>query len=113
MREALAHRFWIDQRRGWRFTNPNLEQLGLVETRYVSLEEMVQDDAAFGPAPDALRRATPEEREKAARVLFDTMRRGLAVECDALDRLKIEGLAGRMRSLIKAPWSLNEEQFRS
>ena len=41
------------------------------------------------------------------------MRRGLAVECDALDRLKIEGLAGRMRSLIKAPWSLNEEQFRS
>ena len=39
MREALAHRFWIDQRRGWRFTNPNLEQLGLIEARYVSLDE--------------------------------------------------------------------------
>ncbi len=113
MREALAHRFWIDQRRGWRFTNPNLEQLGLIEARYVSLDELARDGAAFESAPAPLRRATPEEREQAARALFDVMRRGLAVECDALDRLKIEGLAGRMRSLIKAPWSLNEEQFRS
>ena len=47
MREALAHRFWIDQRRGWRFTNPNLEQLGLIEARYVSLDELAQDGAAF------------------------------------------------------------------
>ena len=42
MREALAHRFWIDQRRGWRFTNPNLEQLGLIEARYVSLDELAR-----------------------------------------------------------------------
>ena len=27
---VLAHRAWVDQRRGWRFTNPNLEELGLV-----------------------------------------------------------------------------------
>ena len=51
MREALAHRFWIDQRRGWRFTNPNLEQLGLIEARYVSLDELARDGAAFKSAP--------------------------------------------------------------
>jgi hypothetical protein len=27
---VLAHRAWVDQRRGWRFTNPNLEELGLI-----------------------------------------------------------------------------------
>jgi Lhr-like helicase len=113
IREALAHRFWIDQRRGWRFTNPNLEQLGLIEARYLSLEEMARDGRAFENAPPALQRATPGEREKAARILFDMMRRGLAMECDALDRLKIEGLTARMRSLIKAPWSLNEENIRA
>jgi hypothetical protein len=34
---VLAHRFWYDQRRGWRFTFPNLEQLGLIEVRYDGL----------------------------------------------------------------------------
>lgn len=28
MREVLSYRAWFDQRRGWRFTNPNLEELG-------------------------------------------------------------------------------------
>lgn len=36
LREGLQYRFWIDQRRGWRFTNPNLEQLGLVRAEYQS-----------------------------------------------------------------------------
>jgi hypothetical protein len=29
LREVLAHRFWVDQQRGWRVTNPNLERLHL------------------------------------------------------------------------------------
>ena len=33
---VLAYRVWEDQRRGWRFTNPNLEELGLVTAEYVS-----------------------------------------------------------------------------
>ena len=33
LRQVLAYRVWFDQRRGWRYTNPNLEQLGLVEGR--------------------------------------------------------------------------------
>ena len=36
---VLAHRFWYDQRRGWRFTFPNLEQLGLIEVRYNGLAD--------------------------------------------------------------------------
>ena len=28
LRQVLAYRIWFDQRRGWRYTNPNLEQLG-------------------------------------------------------------------------------------
>jgi len=25
--QVLTHRIWADQRRGWRYTNPNLEEL--------------------------------------------------------------------------------------
>ncbi|MBP2277013.1 DEAD/DEAH box helicase [Sphingomonas sp. PL20] len=110
IRESLTHRFWIDQRRGWRYTNPNLEQLGLIEARYISLDDLAHDDKEFENYP-LLRAASALERQAALRVLLDVMRKGLAVECDALDRLKIESLAGRMRSVIKAPWILDEERF--
>ena len=110
LREALTHRFWIDQRRGWRYTNPNLEQLGLIEARYLSLEDLGRDDSEFEATP-ILRSASAEERISALRALLDFMRKGLAVECDALDRLKIESLTARMRGLIKAPWILDEERF--
>ena len=110
LREALTHRFWIDQRRGWRYTNPNLEQLGLIAARYLSLEDLGRDDSEFEATP-ILRSASAEERTSALRALLDFMRKGLAVECDALDRLKIESLTARMRGLIKAPWILDEERF--
>ena len=110
MREGLTHRFWIDQRRGWRYTNPNLEQLGLIEARYLSLEDLVQDNGEFETSP-LLRASSRDERSAALRAVLDFMRKGLAVECDALDRLKVESLAGRMRSVIKTPWVLDEERF--
>ena len=89
MREALTHKFWIDQRRGWRYTNPNLEQLGLIEAEYLSIGDLARDDAEFEATP-ILRKSSADERASALRALLDFMRKGLAVECDALDRLKIE-----------------------
>ena len=108
LREALQHRFWIDQRRGWRFTNPNLEQLGLVRTEYEYIEELARDDEEYAASP-VLRSATGSERQQALQELFDHMRTGLAVNTAALGRQKVEALAQTMRGQIKAPWSLEEE----
>ena len=47
LREGLQHRFWIDQRRGWRFTNPNLEQLGLIRAEYQYLDDLAADAEEF------------------------------------------------------------------
>ena len=52
---VLWYRVWSDQRRGWRYTNPNLEELGLIEARYLSLDELVADQAEFAAAPRELR----------------------------------------------------------
>ncbi len=43
----LAHRVWTDLRKGWRFTNPNLEESGLIEVRFIGLEELAADDEEF------------------------------------------------------------------
>ena len=51
-RQVLAYRVWFDQRRGWRYTNPNLEQLELVTVEYLGLDELAADDALFSAAPD-------------------------------------------------------------
>jgi DEAD/DEAH box helicase/Domain of unknown function (DUF1998)/Helicase conserved C-terminal domain len=112
LRESLAHRFWIDQRRGWRYTNPNLEQLGMIEAQYLAVDEVVAEDSLFDNSP-FLARASPQERKTALVTMFDVMRRGLAIECDALDRSRIEGLASRMRGVIKPTWTLDEDRFLS
>ena len=63
---VIAHRVWADQRRGWRFTNPSLEELGLVRAHYVGLDELAADDAAFENGPAELRIATPDQRKRGA-----------------------------------------------
>jgi hypothetical protein len=50
---VLGYRVWADQRRGWRFTNPNLEELGLVHAEYVSLDDLEQIPIEFTHSPRA------------------------------------------------------------
>jgi hypothetical protein len=82
---VIAHRVWIDQRRGWRFTNPSLEELGLIRADYIGLDDLGKDDTAFEKAPAELRNASPQQRRDALLVLLDALRRGLAVTAEALD----------------------------
>ena len=45
--QVLTHRIWADQRRGWRYTNPNLEELGLVKANYPGLDEFISQRDLF------------------------------------------------------------------
>src|SRR5690606_15584650 len=58
LRQVLAYRVWFDQRRGWRYTNPNLEQLGLVDVEYLGLDALAADEELFAKSPDVLRYAS-------------------------------------------------------
>ena len=107
---VIAHRVWADQRRGWRFTNPSLEELGLVRAHYVGLDELADDDAAFETGPAVLRAATPDQRKQALRVLLDTLRRGLAVTTDALDPADVDALANASRQRLREPWSISAQE---
>ncbi len=60
----LAYRVWFDQRRGWRYTNPNLEQLKLLEVEYDGIEALAEDESLYANASTVLRHATPAVRAR-------------------------------------------------
>jgi Lhr-like helicase len=105
---VLSHRVWADQRRGWRYTNPNLEEAGLIRATYLSLDELSGDDEEFTPGPDVLRAATVSQRRDATFTLLEAMRGALAVNAEALDAawLETEGSASRLS--LKEPWCVGQ-----
>lgn len=108
--KVLAHRVWADQRRGWRFTNPSLEELGLIRAIYVGLDELVGDPDAFSSASPELRALSPEKRRDALVVLLDSLRRGLAVTADALDPAMVDIIATAARQTLRHPWSIAQQE---
>jgi Lhr-like helicase len=110
LRFVLAHRAWTDQRRGWRFTNPNLEELGLLQADYEGLDALASDDAAFTEAPIRLRRARPAIRARALRALFDHLRTGLAVGATSLDPVEVRKRRDEAMSMLVPPWGFGREE---
>lgn len=110
LRELLAYRTWFDQRRGWRYTNPNLEQLRLVEVEYEHLGVIVNDQASFADAPPVLHDATPDVRRKVYRVLFDHMRKWMAVDSSILNATAVEQLRSNAYTQLRSPWSFSSDE---
>lgn len=113
LREVLSYRVWLDLRRGWRYTNPNIEQLGLLTIKYQGLKELALDEEIYQNAPAILRDASPAIRENVFRELFDYLRRGMAIRSSVLDT--VEQVRSRSHRHLKAPWgfSLEEEPRRA
>ena len=104
LRQVLAHRAWHDQRRGWRYTNPNLEELRLLRVEYRDLAAFCRDEKHFVRTPELLRRASPAVREKVFRLLLDHLRKGLAVDAASLDPQALEQVRETSFKLLRTPW---------
>lgn len=109
LRDVLAYRGWIDQRRGWRFTNPTLEQLGLIESEFPGLAAAAADTASWSSAPALLREATPTVRASVLRLLLVSMLQGLAIGGDTLQRDRLEKVRDLSRQRLRLPWALGSE----
>lgn len=107
--KVMAHRFWFDQRRGWRYTFPNLEQLGLVVVDYPGLDRICSDSARFIGPLHPLHDLSPAERVAAFSALLDAARKGLAIRTDALNGERLEELL-RRRNLLVPPWGFSDSE---
>ena len=111
MRSVLGYRIYLDLRRGWRFNNPNLEQLGLLTIDYEGLQELCSDEQVWSALPfPGLAQVSPQGRERALRLVLDTMRRSLCIKSRYLDRFQQEQLRNQSYQYLKEPWGFTEEE---
>lgn len=110
MRAILGYRSFYDLRRGWRFNNPNLEQLGLVRIAYQDIDDLAADEAEWASAPQVLRSARPTERALVLQKLFETMRQGLCIATRYLDRTELDQLRTLSFANLREPWGFTEDE---
>ena len=101
LRQVLAFRVWFDQRRGWRYTNPNLEQLGMVRVTYQGVDDLAADDELFADSHRLLREASRAVRSAVYRALLDHMRRWMAIRSQVLDAAVLEQLVAKSHSRLR------------
>lgn len=105
--KVLAHRIWTDLRRGWRFTNPSLSVLNLVEPEFIGLEDVAADTDRIGAALPSLAALEMDQRAAALRTILEIMLEALAVDTESLDLAILDGVAQRSRTLLRPPWSMD------
>jgi ATP-dependent helicase YprA (DUF1998 family)/very-short-patch-repair endonuclease len=110
LREVLGYRIYRDLKRGWRITSPNLEQCGLLEIQYTSLDEVCSTEDLWQNHHPALVSASPETRQRACCVLLDYMRRELAIKVNYLDSAHQESLRQLSSQRLKTPWAMDENE---
>ena len=110
LRQVLTYRIWFDQRRGWRYTNPNLEQLELVRVEYLGLEDLAADDELFADSHPLLKHAGHAHRTAVYRELLDYMRKGMAIRCQVLDTAVLEQVVAKSHSRLRPPWGLGADE---
>lgn len=110
LRDVLGYRLYVDLRRGWRITSPNLEQTGLLKIDYLSLETLCRTEEDWQGIHPTLVMASPDTRARVARTLLDYMRRELAIHVEYLDTQHQEQIQSRSYNRLSYPWAIDEEE---
>lgn len=110
LRFIIGYRLLRDLRRGWRFNNPNLDQLNLLAIRYRGLNEFCAEEALFGSASDVLSKLSPLNRAALYQFVFDEMRRGLCLESRYLDAVEQDKARNSAFSYLHERWAFAADE---
>ena len=107
LRQVVEYRLYVDLKRGWRVTMPNLEQVGLLHVAYEGLDELGAANEIWGADPN-LAVASPGLRAELMSIMLDEFRRVLAVDVDCLTPLGFEQLQRNSRQHLNEQWQIGE-----
>lgn len=108
--KVLAHRVWTDLRRGWRYTNPSLSVLRLLDVQFVGLDEIASDRERMMTILPELGDVPEDTRAELLKKVLGSMLEGLAVNTEALDLTILDGVAQKSRSLLRSPWAIDTKE---
>lgn len=106
--KVLAHRVWTDLRRGWRYTNPSLSVLKLVDVEFIGLDDIAQDREALMAVHPALGDLDAQACKKLLKEILGALLEGLAVSTEALDLTVLDTVGQKSRNLLRAPWAIDQ-----
>lgn len=110
LRFVLGYRLLRDLRRGWRFNNPNLDQINLLVVNYRGLQEFCADESAFGQPGALLRKLGAAGREAFSSLVFDEMRRALCLESRYLDPVEQEKTKNTAHQYLNERWAFTPDE---
>lgn len=110
LRNVLGYYLYRDLKRGWRVNAPNLEQTGLLEIEYLSLDELAGDSEQWANSHPAIAQADKETRLFILKTLLDWMRRELAIKVSYLDQQEQEKILQQSGQRLIPPWGFDENE---
>ena len=108
--KVLAHRLWTDLRRGWRYTNPSLSVLKLIDVDFIGLDEVSEDSSRLAAILPSLGTLDAPLRKGVVKAILVAMLDGLAVGTEALDLTVLDSIAQKSRNLLRTPWSIDGKE---
>ena len=109
LRFIIAYRLLRDLRRGWRYNNPNLDQLGLLSIRYRGLDEFCADTGAFAKNK-VLAKLKPADRARLCNLLFDHLRSHLCLETRYLDPVEHDKARTSGHTYLTERWAFAPDE---
>lgn len=110
LRFILGYRLLRDLRKGWRYNNPNLDQLRLLTIAYKDISVFSADESLYAESHPILQRLNPEGREALACFVFDEMGRNLCIESRYLYPVEQEKARNNAYSYLNERWSFEQEE---
>ncbi len=110
MRDVLAYLLYQDLERGWRVTQPNLEQAGLLRLVYASLDDVCAAEDVWAGMHPAIVTASPTTRAAICQVVCDHLRRSLVIDVDVLDPQFQEQMVRRSDQHLNEPFAIDEDR---
>ncbi len=109
LRGLIEYRLFADLRRGWRITQPNLEQCGLLLIEYRNLDALCAQQEPWAADP-LLSSVPPEIRYRVITTILDHFRWRLAIDAECLRRDGQERLRRQVAQCLKEPWTFDDQE---
>ena len=109
MRFIIGYRLVRDLRRGWRYNNPNLDQLNLLKVNYQGLTEFSNEKSLF-EGKVILSQLSADHIQELSKIVFNNMRRGLCLESRYLDSAEQEKAKNSSFQYINDRWSFSVDE---
>lgn len=105
--KVIAFRVWNDLRREWRYTNPNLFALNLIDLDFVGVEEVVSDSERLTEVLPELAKLDVSQRVNVVNTLFKAMVEGQAIDTELLHSANLDSIGQKSRSILRWPWVID------